>query len=194
MNKAIFLDKDGTLIKDVPYNVDPALISLDPHAIHALLTLQQQGYLIFVVSNQPGIALGYFSEADIHAVFLHLSRLLRKQGVKLHGFYYCPHHPQGRQWPYAVACNCRKPLPGMLLKAATEHNVNLAASWMIGDILDDVEAGNRAGCNTILINNGNETIWELNEKRMPIFTAPDLSEAAEFIVKRTKYDERVEQL
>lgn len=194
MNKAVFLDKDGTLIRNVPYNVDPALISLEPYAVQALLALQEQGYLLFVVSNQPGIAFGYFSEADIHAAYLHIYKQLRKQGVTLHGFYYCPHHPEGKQWPYAITCKCRKPLPGMLLRAAAEHGISLSASWMIGDILHDVEAGNRAGCRTILLDNGNETEWDLHDIRQPTYTAHNLSEAADFIVKPAKLNQRVEQL
>jgi D,D-heptose 1,7-bisphosphate phosphatase len=194
MNKAVFLDKDGTLVKDVPYNVDPALISLEPYTVHALRFLQEQGYQLLMVSNQPGIALGYFSEADVHVAFLHISKLLKKQGVGLHGFYYCPHDPQGRQWPYAVTCSCRKPLPGMLLQAAAEHSIDLSASWMIGDILHDVETGNQAGCRTVLLDNGHETEWDLRGKRNPTYIAHNLLEAAEIIVKRTKNNERVEQL
>lgn len=191
MNKAVFLDKDGTLIKDIPWNVNPALISLEPYAAQALLALQRQDFRLFVVSNQQGIARGYFSEADVQGTFLQICKLLSKFGVRLQGFYYCPHDVQGSQWPYNIACDCRKPLPGMLLRAAKEHHIDLAASWMIGDILDDVEAGNRAGCQTILLNNGHETVWDLQGKRMPSYTAVDLGEAADIIEACSKFDHRV---
>jgi len=194
MNKAVFLDKDGTLIKDVPYNVNPALITLEPYAPQALKQLQELGYLLIVVSNQPGIALGYFSEADVQGVFLAICKMLRRHGVRLDGFYYCPHDINGKQWPYVVNCNCRKPGPGMLLKAAAEYDIDLSQSWMIGDILHDVEAGNRAGCKTILLNKGHETEWDMSEKRIPSHMAPDWREAAEFIISRTKQNYRVEQL
>jgi D-glycero-D-manno-heptose 1,7-bisphosphate phosphatase len=194
MNKAVFLDKDGTLIKDIPWNVNPALISLEPYAVQALLTLQREGFRLFVVSNEPGIARGYFSEADIQRNFLEICKQLGRPGVRLQGFYYCPHDAQGSQWPYAIPCDCRMPLPGLLLRAAEEHHIDLSASWMIGDMLDDVEAGNRAGCQTILLNNGHETVWDLQEKRMPTYTAPDLAEAADIIEACSKFDHHLEQL
>lgn len=187
MKKAVFIDKDGTLIKDVPYNVLPAKIELDAHAAAGLSLLQEQDYLLIVVTNQPGVALGYFSEAAVQNTFLVINELLRKQGVRLDGFYYCPHHVDGIVWPYAMACNCRKPAPGMLFKAATEMNIDLRRSWMIGDILHDVEAGNRAGCRTILIDNGNETEWKLQENNVPAHIANNLVEAATFICSATNY-------
>lgn len=194
MNRAVFLGKDGTLIKNVPGNLDPALISLDPDAIHALQLLHQQDYMMFMITSQPGIARGYFSEADVHEIYFHINKQLKEHGAKLHGFYYCPHHPDGKQWPYNTTCTCRKPQPGMLLRAAEEYSVNLNASWMIGDTLDDVEAGNRAGCKTVLIDNGNETGWNLEGQRKPGYISPNLLEAAGFIARRTSYGRLVEQL
>src|SRR5581483_11003640 len=146
MKKVVFLDKDGTLIKDVPYNVDPALITLEPFAIEALQLLRENGYGLIIITNQPGIAFSYFSPAALHHAYHHLRTLLREQGIKVQGFYYCPHHEQGTNELYTKKCYCRKPQPGMLLKAAAEMNIDLQNSWMIGDILNDVEAGNRAGC------------------------------------------------
>lgn len=179
--RAIFLDKDGTLVEDVPYNVNPALLELTWHAGQALQILQQLGYAIFVVSNQSGVAQGLFTEAELGNVRRRLGDLLAQYGVVLSGFYYCPHHPQGVIERYAIPCTCRKPMPGMLLHAASEHGVDLSASWMIGDILHDVEAGHRAGCRTVLIDNGNETEWELSPQRTPDVTAPDLHAAATMI-------------
>jgi D-glycero-D-manno-heptose 1,7-bisphosphate phosphatase len=194
MKKAIFLDKDGTLIRNLHYNVNPALIELEPYAGEALYEWQQQGYLLVVVSNQPGIALGYFSEADVQRAYLAICRLLRKQNVRLDGFYYCPHYSNGKQWPYVIDCDCRKPAPGMLLKAAADMDIDLQQSWMIGDILHDVEAGNRAGCHSILIDNGNETEWVVNDSRQPAYIVHDLREAAAVIARHTKNHTRVEQL
>jgi D,D-heptose 1,7-bisphosphate phosphatase len=179
--RAIFLDKDGTLIEDVPYNVNPDLIELSWLAGPALQLFQQMGYGLFVVSNQAGIARGFFTEASMGPVQKRLNELLAQYGVALSGFYYCPHSSEGVINRYAVSCTCRKPLPGMLQRAAAEHGIDLAASWMIGDILHDVEAGRRAGCNTVLIDNGNETEWETGPLRTPHMTAPNLYAAARMI-------------
>ena len=101
--------------------------------------------------------------------------------MSLDGFYYCPHHPDGIVPRYAVACDCRKPEPGLIHPAAREHDLALGESWFIGDILDDVEAGRRAGCRTVLIDNGNETEWKRSPLRRPDLVARDLAEAAQFI-------------
>jgi D,D-heptose 1,7-bisphosphate phosphatase len=186
MRRAVFLDKDGTLVKDVPYNVDPEKIHLAPDALDALRLLQDNGYNLILVSNQSGIALGYFTEADLHPVKIKIEQLLYGNQVTLSDFYYCPHHKNGTVAAYAIDCACRKPQPGMLLKAAQEHTIDLTSSWMIGDILDDVEAGRKAGCKTILLNNGNETEWLLYEKRKPNYIVNNLKEAAELILLSDK--------
>lgn len=181
MNKAVFIDKDGTLIHNVHYNVNPATIVLQSGAAEALSLLQKEGYLLIVVSNQDGIARGYFTEKEVVRANCAVAEQLKAFHIILDGFYYCPHHPDGIIAEYAVSCTCRKPAPGMLLKAAAAHSVQLSDSWMIGDILDDVEAGRQAGCKTILMNNGNETIWHLTEKRTPHFVTQSWPGAAGII-------------
>jgi len=176
--RAIFLDKDGTLIENLPYNVDPERIVLTPRAGEGLRLMQRLGYRLLVVSNQPGVALGRFDERALDAVWRRLHVLLWREGVRLAHCYYCPHHPQGAVDAYALDCDCRKPGPGLLLRAAADHGVDLARSWMIGDILHDVEAGARAGCRTVLIDNGNETEWALSPLRTPDALVVDLLEAA----------------
>jgi len=182
MKKAVFIDKDGTLIRDIAYNVDPDKIELEPYAETALRLLSQQDYVFIIISNQAGIARGYFKEKDLQGVTNKVKSLLSPAGIKLDGFFYCPHHPEGVIPEYAVNCSCRKPEPGMILQAADIFDIDLSKSWMIGDILNDVEAGNRAGCRSLLINNGHETRWELNEYRLPEYAASDLLDAAEFII------------
>ncbi len=180
---AIFLDKDGTLIQNVPYNVNPDRIRLAPRAGKAIDLLHQAGYRLVVVSNQSGVARGYFSEKALINVEERLRSLLQQEAdAPLDGFYYCPHHPDGTVPEYALTCHCRKPEPGMLLKAAYELDIDLTRSWMVGDILNDVEAGNQAGCRTILIDNGNETEWEMSINRQPDFIVTNLLEAAQAIL------------
>lgn len=184
--KAIFLDKDGTLVDDLPYNVEQRRITLCLGVGAGLRLLARLDYRLFVVTNQDGIAHGYFGEEDVEGVAHRLTQLLFRERVNLEGFYYCPHHPAGSVVPYVHECNCRKPKPGMLLQAAHDHGIDLRASWMVGDILHDIEAGNRAGCRTLLIDNGNETEWRLGPRRIPTRMAPDLYAAASLIAEEDK--------
>lgn len=181
MNKAVFIDKDGTLIKNVPYNVDPERIELNEHAIEALAALQQHDYLLVIVSNQAGVAKGYFDEKALARVNTRIASLLAVHDVFIDAFFYCPHHPDGIISTYAKKCDCRKPAPGMLLQAAASLQIDLANSWMIGDILDDVEAGHRAGCKSILYNVGNETEWVMDRYRQPDHKVTDLYKASGII-------------
>ncbi len=135
-----------------------------------------------MVSNQSGVARGYFTEDALIAVETRLRELLNGEGVPLAGFYYCPHHPAGAVARYAMECTCRKPAPGMLERAMCDHNLDPAACWLVGDILDDIEAGRRAGCRTVLLDNGHETEWVMTARREPHYRAADLAEAAEAIL------------
>lgn len=180
--RAVFVDKDGTLVEDLPYNVDPSCIKFTNGAADALRLLADRGFRIFVISNQPGVALGRFSEDALSAVERHISAALRGNGVTLEGFYYCPHLPNGAIARYAVVCSCRKPGSGLLVRAARDHGLELARCWMVGDILDDIEAGRRARCRTILIDNGNETEWDLRGERRPEAVAHNLFAAAQIIL------------
>ena len=172
--KAIFIDKDGTLIHDVPYNVDPQNVRLAMGAGGALRRMKNAGYQLIVISNQSGVAKGLFEEKDLLPVNRQIQALLAPHGVKVDAFYYCPHGPDDD-------CECRKPMPGMILRAARDYGADPQSSWMIGDILNDVEAGNRAGCQTIHIDNGNETKWVRGDYRQPLYTVKDLAEAADII-------------
>jgi histidinol-phosphate phosphatase family protein len=184
--QAVLLDKDGTLIEDMPYNVDPAHIRLEPTAIEGLRLLRDAGFRLIVVSNQPGVAHGFFVESAVAGVENRLRELLTAGGVALDGFYHCPHHPRGSVADYARVFDCRKPQPGMLHRAANDHGLDLARSWMVGDILNDMEAGRRAGCRTVLLENGHETEWLLSDLRRPDHVARDLAAAARIILAGTK--------
>jgi len=177
-NKAVFLDKDGTLVVDIPYNTDPDKIYLSGEMTWGLKQLREAGYKLILVSNQSGIAFGYFDFAALKRAQQRLVQLLAAKGIVLDGFYYCPHHPDGLITAYSISCDCRKPGAGMLIRAAGEHHLDLSSSWMIGDILNDIEAGNTAGCRTVLINNGNETEWKKGPGRTPQFITHNINEAA----------------
>ncbi len=181
MNKAIFIDKDGTLIPDIPYNVDPDLITLQDGVIEGLKLLKAQGYIFIMISNQSGVARGYFEEEALINVKNTIQALLQIDQIQFEDFYWSFNHPQGTIEKYAVECNFRKPKPGMILQAAEEHQIDLKNSWMIGDILNDVEAGKRAGCQAVLIDNGNETEWVPGEYRTPDYKAKNFFQAAVFI-------------
>ncbi len=181
MRAAIFLDKDGTIVHDVPYNIDPFRIELTPGCAEALLRLRSANYYLIVVSNQPGLAKGLFTFEELQKAERFLARRLASLGIPIRAFYYCPHHPDGIVPRFRTACVCRKPSPGMLEQAAREHHLDLSRSWVVGDILNDIEAGKRAGCRTVLIENGNETEWRLSPLRVPHHIAAGLSDAADII-------------
>lgn len=191
LRPAVFFDKDGTLLDDIPYNVDPARMRFAPGAADALAILARYPLRLFVVSNQGGVALGRFSYSALERVDAQLRAMFAACGATLSEVYWCPHHPDGRVAPYALRCDCRKPEPGLLLRAAREHRVDLASSWMVGDILDDVEAGNRAGCRTILADCGNETEWQAASGRVPYALVTSLRDAAQMIVETFEHEQHV---
>lgn len=180
---AIFLDKDGSLLQDVPYNVDPQRMRLAPTVQAGLQTLAHLHMPLIVVSNQPGVELGRLTEDPLDLLQHRLSDMFDACGAELADVCWCPHAPDAQGRP---VCECRKPMPGMLIKAAESHEIDLARSWMIGGILDDIEAGRRAGCNTILIDNGNETLWRRGPLRTPHRIVGNLAAAAQVIVAATQ--------
>ncbi len=178
--RAIFLDRDGTLTHPYHYPSRPEHLRLYPDIGPELYTLQQMGFSLIVITNQSGIARGYFTVADLERMHDYLSSELAQWDVHIDAIYYCPHHPHGIIPELAIPCDCRKPEPGMLLQAAHDHGLDLAHSWFIGDILDDVEAGNRAGCSTILVDVGSEK-RPASALRTPTFVAPHTRDALRII-------------
>ena len=144
-NKAIFFDRDGTLNVDVHYLHEPEKFVWIEGAIDAIRRANEHGYLVIVVTNQSGIARGYYDEAAVHRLHDWMNAELRKHGAHIDAFYYCPHHIEGKLPAYAKSCDCRKPAPGMLLRALREHDVDPAASWVFGDAASDVAAAENAG-------------------------------------------------
>lgn len=189
---AVFLDKDGTLIENIPYNVDPSKLRLTAHAAQALQLLDEAGYALVVVTNQPGIALGYFDRRAWAQLRQALIRLIRHEaGVTLQDVLACPHAPASRLQFSTPSCLCRKPSPGLLRQAAARHHLDLSESWMVGDILDDVEAGRRAGCRSLLMDVGNETEWRRSPLREPEHRVRDLLEAAHWITAASTPPQRL---
>ena len=183
---AVFFDKDGTLVDDLPYNADPALVRFAPGAAACVRRLQRAGYRLFVVSNQSGVARGLFHESALAAIEDRLRAWFIESGAELTAFYYCP-HAAPEDLAGAASCNCRKPQPGMLLDAAAAHGIDLARSWAVGDIMDDVEAGRRAGCHTVLraedAGDRARSPWPA-----PCFVADDLAAAADMILAEASHD------
>jgi len=149
--RAVFLDRDGTLVHAVPYPSRPEQLRLFDGVGPALRRLQARGFLLIVATNQSGVARGFFDRAILDGLHAHLRKMLEEEGVVLDAIYDCPHHPSVKIDSAANPCACRKPGPGMLVRAAEDFGIDLAESWMIGDMVSDVEAGRHAGCRTILL-------------------------------------------
>jgi D-glycero-D-manno-heptose 1,7-bisphosphate phosphatase len=178
--RAVFLDRDGTLVYPRHYPSRPEELVLYPGIAPELLRLQRAGFRLVVVTNQSGLARGLFGETDLACMHLHLRQELARDGVYLDGIYYCPHHVDGIVPELAVDCSCRKPRPGLLIQAAVELDLALERSWFVGDILDDVEAGRRAGCRTVLVDLGTEGPPE-RPMRRPTYVARDTRHALRLI-------------
>jgi D-glycero-D-manno-heptose 1,7-bisphosphate phosphatase len=171
---AVFLDRDGTIIEDADYLTDPEQIRILPGVLSALKRLRDSGYLLIVVTNQSAIARGWLTEDGLKEVHSELDRRLHAGGAHVDAYYCCPHLPEGTVPRYAVACDCRKPKPGLLNRAAQEWDVDMGSSFMVGDSVRDAEAGRHAGCRSILVGSAPESAeWP---------SAPGLAEAADLIL------------
>lgn len=144
---AIFLDRDGTIIEDVGYLSRIDQVRLFPEAAATIRAFNQAGRPVIVVTNQSGVGRGFFPESRVHEVHEHLRSLLAQHGARIDAIYHCPHHPDD-------GCDCRKPKPGMLLRAAREWHLDLPRSVMFGDKADDVAAGEAAGCRACRVTAG----------------------------------------
>lgn len=173
--KAVFLDRDGTIIHGVEYLGSPEGVILLPGAARGIRLFNSRGYLTIIVTNQSGIARGYFTEERLWEINKKLLDMLSREGARVDAIYYCPHLPDGVVDAYRQDCQCRKPRPEMLLRAAREHQIELSGSLMIGDTPADIMAGKSAGCKTVLINGPGET---LDMPISPDYVVKDLLEAA----------------
>ncbi len=180
--QAILLDRDGTLIHNHHYCRDPRLVRLLPGVSQALRWLSAAGYRLMVITNQSGVARGLLSERDLAAVHDRLRQVLAAERVHLEAVYYCPHCSEGVGNAYSGRCLCRKPEPGLFWRAAAERGIALRRSWYVGDVLSDIEAGNRAGCRTVLLDLGTEPVPDA-AIRTPTYVARNLPHAARLILR-----------
>ena len=154
MKRAVFLDRDGTLIEESGYLDRLERLTFFPFSVDAVRLLNRAGWPVIVVSNQSGVARGLVREAFVAEAHGHIADRLREGGARIDAFYYCPHHPEATTEAYRRRCDCRKPLPGMLLAAAAEHGLDLARSVLVGDKWDDVATARAAGARGVLVRTG----------------------------------------
>ncbi|WP_298704498.1 HAD family hydrolase [uncultured Veillonella sp.] len=155
MRKVIFLDRDGVINVDVNYLYRIEDLSFMPGAKEALALAVKAGYDLIVVTNQSGVARGYYTEADVRTLHQHMGKELAAVGAPILKFYYCPHHKDGVISEYTKTCTCRKPKPGMILDACNEYDIDLKSSFLIGDKPSDIEAAEAAGIKGYLFNESN---------------------------------------
>ena len=180
-NRAVFLDRDGTINVDKGYAHSIEDFEFIPDVPQAIKLLKNAGFLVIVVTNQSGVARGYYHLDAVHRLHKYLSEQLAGFSTSVDGYYICPHHLQGKESNYAIACSCRKPLPGMILQAAEDFAVDLTCSYMIGDKQSDIQAGLAAGCRPILL----VTSYALNQlppMQASVTCYENLLEAARAIV------------
>ena len=183
MNRAVYLDRDGTINEDVGYISDPDSFKLIPGAVAAMNRLRAAGFCLPLITNQAGVGKGLMTEEQLEHVLDAFQDLLRVEGTYVDGIYYCPHHPTEGIGAYKTECECRKPGTGMLTEAMRDHDIDLSRSYMIGDRWSDAEAGLRAGCRVVLLRTGHglqEIATLTQERRSRVdYIADDLSAAAD---------------
>jgi D-glycero-D-manno-heptose 1,7-bisphosphate phosphatase len=184
--RAVFIDRDGTISEEVGYVNHPSRYRVFPYAAEAIRRLNEANWLAILVTNQAGVARGYFTEDVIGAVHSLLGQELARGGAHLDAIYYCPHHPSVGEPPYRFDCDCRKPRPGLIRRAADEFDIDLAASWMVGDRYGDTELARNAGTRAALVLSGyGRGEWEYQRaawRHQPDLIAENLLEGVKEII------------
>ena len=192
MKRAVFIDRDGTISEEVGYINHPSRFRVFPYAAAAIKHLNDNGWLAIVVTNQAGVARGYFSEGMIQTVHAAMTEELENGGARLDAIYYCAHHPSVGELPYRFDCDCRKPKPGLISRAARDFDIELAASWMVGDRYSDIELARNAGVQSMFVLSGyGRGEWEhqrVGWKEQPDLVAEDLLAAVRVIVGKRNSD------
>lgn len=184
--RAVFIDRDGTISEEIGYVNHPSRFRVFPYAAEAVKLLNDAGWLAILITNQAGVARGYFAEELIDAVHKILADELARGGAQIDALYYCPHHPTVGVPPYRQDCDCRKPKPGLIRRAAEEFDIDLGASWMIGDRYGDIEFAHNAGVRAAFVLSGyGRGEWEYqreNWRQQPDLVAEDLLAAVKEIL------------
>ena len=187
---AVFLDRDGTINEQMGYVNHLSRFQLRPGVARAIRGLNEAGLPVVVVTNQSGLARGYFPESLLEAVHAELHRLLAREGAHLDGLYICPHHPEAREERFRLDCDCRKPRPGLLERAAAELGLDLGRSYMVGDRWSDLRCGAAVGATTVLVltgyGRGDAAYVGPGQTVQPDHVAEDLEAAARWILDRTR--------
>ncbi len=188
MKRAVFLDRDGTVSEEVGYVNHVGRFRLIPRAAQGIRRINESDYLAVLVTNQAGVARGYFKESLVIAVHERLEELLAENGAHLDGIYYCPHHPTAGEPPYRQDCDCRKPKPGMVLAAQRDLNIDVAQSFMVGDKHSDITFAQSVGMQGVLVKTGyglgEIEQWSAGWTEQPDQICEDLLDAVEWILSR----------
>jgi len=183
MAKAVFLDRDGTVIEDIGYIDSCDKVRFLPGVGEAIGLLNKNGFKVIVMTNQAGVARGYFTEETVKEINEYVKASLAEQSAIIDEIYYCPHHVEGVIEEYRKECYYRKPNPGMIEKAVAEYGIDLEESFLIGDNLSDIEAGYRAGCKTILLDSKDRPHKGKGATETPIHISPDLHQAVRWLLE-----------
>jgi D-glycero-D-manno-heptose 1,7-bisphosphate phosphatase len=188
INKTVFLDRDGVITEDPPHYAHRLdQLRIIPRSAKAIQLLNAHNFHVIVISNQSGIARGYYKEEDVKIFNDEMVSLLAKAGAHIDALYYCPHHPDAIIERYKINCECRKPKPGMILDAAQKNSLDIEKSFVVGDKWSDIEAGKSAGCKTVLVLTGHGK-EEVDKKRESVdYIASDLYDAVEKFILSAKY-------
>lgn len=192
-NKAVFLDRDGTINEEVGYLDSLDKLKIIPCAYEAIRLVNESGMKVVVISNQSGVARGLFTEKFVQKANDYLQKILSERGAHINKFYYCPHHPTEGTGPYRRICACRKPAPGMLVQAARDLNIDLTKSYLIGDRFNDMEAAKKVGATGILVKTGYGSALlrddgpdRATSDNKPDFIAADILAAVKWVLKDKK--------
>lgn len=191
--RAVFMDRDGTISEEIGYVNHPSRYRVFPYSAEAVKLLNDSGWLAVLVTNQAGVARGYFTEDVIGAVHVVLTDELAHGQARLDAIYYCSHHPTVGEPPYRFDCDCRKPKPGLIERAARDLEIDLAKSWMVGDRYSDIELARNAGVHAAFVLSGyGRGEWEYQRaawKHQPDLVAEDLRKAVKMIIEPNKSEE-----
>jgi len=189
MEKAAFLDRDGTIIEDTGYVGEISKVRFLPGASAGIKLLNDNGFKVIIITNQAGVARGFFTEERVKEINAYIRESLVQEGAMIDEFYYCPHHVEGIIEEYRKDCYYRKPNPGMIEKAVSDFDIDLDESFVIGDKYSDIEAGCRAGCRNILLTGEASQDGKMENRVVSDHTAHDLFEAVKWIIASGKRED-----